>query len=234
MVENMRKVMSLFVVIAVISAITAASFAVFGEQQKDANVAETSVSTTEKANQTLNDDNSINMPENSSSMKMVMKCITYAMYKDGVQYSMNNSKSFWTPMSYLLANYGVCSVSAKEDVEKDAVIMTAQGVREYASAMFSGFGRWQNIPSIPDELSSDVKHNTANSTYTVYSGNIRSVDVLINSCIRQDDGSYEISLSLYNRSEPENVLEKYNVEMVKNTQGSSSVFSYRITDVQVA
>lgn len=168
------------------------------------------------------------MPEESESMNHVMLALAMTGEDTGKEYAVWDGTYFWTACTYLIGEDGAMSAGAEEKDGK--LILTEDDVREAANALFAAYdGNRKALPEIPEDFDA-VTYDSETEQYIFQEKEITDREVVVNNCVDNGDGTYEIKVSVTDSTDKEPVAD-YSVGMQNTSyEGSGKpLYHYMIT-----
>ena len=142
----------------------------------------------------------ISLDEDMASVSYVLLARMISEHEGNAAYDaveQTNGDTFWKEMNYLVSAYGVNNkrISFDENT-KNYTVKKAQ-LRFYAAALYSDLGKAKKLPQIADGSTSVEK---SGSKWQFAMNDTSSYDIAVQSCEKQDDGTFKITAYLTDAS----------------------------------
>lgn len=142
----------------------------------------------------------ISLDEDMASVSYVLLARMISEHEGNAVYDaaeQTNGDTFWKEMNYLVSAYGVNNkrISFDENT-KNYTVKKAQ-LRFYAAALYSELGKAKKLPQITDGSASVEK---SGSKWQFAMNDTSSYDIAVQSCEKQDDGTFKITAYLTDAS----------------------------------
>lgn len=154
---------------------------------------ETSVSSQEEQKETLEN----GLPADAETMEHVLQALAVTSYETGSDYAVWDDTYFWNVCGYLINEDGISAGAEEKD---DSIVMSQDSVKEYANALFGAYdGNVKDLPDIPETME-NVSFDETAGEYTFQKTDTEEFELEVNSCIDNQDGTYEITGTLSSAS----------------------------------
>lgn len=173
----------------------------------------------------------ISLDEDMASVSYVLLARMISAHEGNAVYDaaeQTNGDTFWKEMNYLVSAYGVNNkrISFDEDTKKYTV-KKAQ-LRFYAAALYSDLGKAKKLPQIADGSTSVEK---SGSKWQFAMNDTSGYDIAVQSCEKQDDGSFKITAYLTDASTSTSLGEYTAIVKKSPYKSKKSPFHYTVVSL---
>lgn len=173
----------------------------------------------------------ISLDEDMASVSYVLLARMISEHEGNAVYDaaeQTNGDTFWKEMNYLVSAYGVNNkrISFDEDTKKYTV-KKAQ-LRFYAAALYSDLGKAKKLPQIADGSTNVEK---SGSKWQFAMNDTSGYDIAVQSCEKQDDGSFKITAYLTDASTSTSLGEYTAIVKKSPYKSKKSPFHYTVVSL---
>ncbi len=172
---------------------------------------------------------SISLDEDMASVSYTLLARMISDYQGNAAYDVTegtNENSFWTELQYLVSAYGTNNTKISYDETSGEYTLKKAQLRYYAASLYSDLGKAKKLPDIG--VDSVTKKG---SKWKVAATDTSAYDIALQSCSKQDSGSYRITAYLVDTSN-QTALGEYAAVIKKSPyKGKKSPFHYTIVSL---